>query len=385
MKIGMDARFAVRKRRGIGNYSLRLIRNLADIDSGNQYILYIDREDTEEILPARPNFCIKRLSPSNYLIWEQILLPLQAKRDNLDILHCLGNTAPIKISHRIKLVSSIMDVMYMKNYSELPQSSSIYQKLGRIYRKIIVPKTAGSLSKAITISCFSKTDIMHHLKSLRDEDIAVTYLSANEWFKPCKNEVIFEILKNKYKIHNDFIFTLGATDPRKNTERIIRTFLELKSKYSISEQLVISELPNWGDTLFCRMLQDSKYKNDVVFLDFVTEDELVCLYNYAKVFLYPSFYEGFGLPPLEAMSCGVPVITSNVTSIPEIVGDAAMLVNPYDDEELKDALLVMLHDEKVRSDYIERGFKQVKKFSWRKMAIETLKIYESLCFRGLPE
>jgi len=385
MKIGIDARFAVRKRRGIGNYSLRLIRNLADIDSGNQYILYIDREDTEEILPARPNFCIKRLSPSNYLIWEQILLPLQAKRDNLDILHCLGNTAPIKISHRIKLVSSIMDVMYMKNYSELPQSSSIYQKLGRIYRKIIVPKTAGSLSKAITISCFSKTDIMHHLKSLRDEDIAVTYLSANDWFKPCKNEVIFESLKKKYNIHNDFIFTLGATDPRKNTERIIRTFLELKSKYSISEQLVISELPNWGDTLFYRMLQDSKYKNYVVFLDFVTEDELVCLYNYAKVFLYPSFYEGFGLPPLEAMSCGVPVITSNVTSIPEIVGDAAMLVNPYDDEELKDALLVMLSDEKVRSDYIERGFKQVKKFSWRKMAIETLEIYKSLSFRGLPE
>lgn len=378
MKIGIDARFAVCKRRGIGNYSLKLILNLAEIDSENQYILYVDRDDVEKVLPNKPNFCIKKLTPANYLFWEQVLLPQQAKKDSLDILHCLGNTAPIKISHRIKLVSSIMDVMYLKDYSELPQSYSLYQKLGRIYRKIVVPRTIGCLSKVITISGFSKLDIMHHLKALRDEDVVVTYLAANEWFAPCKNESTFERLKKKYNINADFIFTLGATDPRKNTERIIRTFLELKSKCSIPEQLVISGLPNWKSTLFYRMVQNSKYKNDIVFLDFVTEDDLVCLYNYATVFLYPSLYEGFGLPPLEAMSCGAPVITSNSTSIPEIAGDAAILINPHDDDELKDALLVMLRDEKVRSDYIERGFNQVKKFSWRRMAAETLEIYKSL-------
>ena len=340
--------------------------------------MYIDRDDVENVLPNKPNISIKKLTPSNYLIWEQILLPLQAKKDRLDILHCLGNTAPIKISRRIKLISSIMDVMYLKDYAELPQSYSMYQKLGRIYRKFVVPRTVGNLSKAITISFFSKIDIMHHLNALRDEDISVTYLAANEWFKSCKIEMIYESLKKKYNIHNGFIFTLGATDPRKNTERIIRTFLDLKSKQLISDQLVISGLPNWENTLFGKMVQESKYKNDIVFLDFVTEDDLVCLYNYAKVFLYPSLYEGFGLPPLEAMSCGVPVITSNTTSIPEIVGDAAILINPLNNEELKNALLLMLHDEKVRSDYIERGFNQVKKFSWRRMAAETLEIYKSL-------
>jgi len=378
MKIGIDARFAVCKRRGIGNYSLKLILNLAEIDSENQYILYVDRDDVEKVLPNKPNFCIKKLTPANYLFWEQVLLPQQAKKDSLDILHCLGNTAPIKISHRIKLVSSIMDVMYLKDYSELPQSYSLYQKLGRIYRKIVVPLTISRLSKVITISGFSKLDIMHHLKALRDEDVAVTYLAANEWFVPCKNETAFESLKKKYNINADFIFTLGATDPRKNTERIIRTFLELKSEKAITEQLVIAGLPNWKNTLFYKMIIESDVKHDIIFLDFVTEDDLVCLYNYAKVFLYPSLYEGFGLPPLEAMSCGVPVITSNSTSIPEIVGDAAILINPHDNEELKDALLLMLRDEKVRSDNIERGFRQVKKFSWRRMAAETLEIYKSL-------
>ena len=126
------------------------------------------------------------------------------------------------------------------------------------------------------------------------------------------------------------------------------------------------------------MVQDSIYVNDIVFLDFVTEEDLVTLYNYSKVFLYPSLYEGFGLPPLEAMSCGTAVITSNITSIPEIVEDAGMLIDPCDDEQLKSALLLMLSDEKIRSDYIERGFNQVKKFSWRRMAVETLKIYKSL-------
>jgi len=378
MIIGIDARFAVRKRRGIGNYSLKLILNLAEIDSKNQYILYIDRDDTEVVLPDRSNFCIKKLTPGNYFIWEQISLPLHVKKDNLDILHCLGNTAPLFIPSSVKLISSIHDVMYLKDYTDFPQSYSLYQNLGRIYRKLIVPRTVRQLSKVITVSEFSKDDILLHLKSLQDKNIYVTHESANERFKFLRNEKCYDDIKSKYGIKHDFIFTLGATDPRKNTERVIKTFLELKSEGSISEQLVISGLPSWKTTPFCSMVQKSKFKNDIVFLDFVSEDELVCLYNYAKVFLYPSLYEGFGLPPLEAMSCGVPVITSNITSIPEIVEDAAILINPHDDEELKDALLLMLRDENIRSDYIERGFNQVKKFSWRRMATETLEIYNTL-------
>jgi len=378
MIIGIDARFAVRNRRGIGNYSSNLMLNLAQIDTENKYILYIDKVDTEGILPDRPNFLVKTLTPANYLLWEQFLLPLQAKKDNLDILHCLGNTAPIKMPRGVKLVSSIMDVMFLKDYSELPQSYSTNQKLGRLYRKFIVPRTVGNISKAITISGFSKLDMMHYLTALRDEDVAVIYLAADDRFVPCENDALFIGLQEKFNIHSDFIFTLGATDPRKNTERVIRTFLELKSEHFIPEQLVVSGLRNWQNTLFFKMVAGSKYKDDVIFLDFVTEEDLVCLYNRAKIFLYPSLYEGFGLPPLEAMSCGTPVISSNSTSIPEVVGDAAMLIDPYDDEQLKSALLLMLRDKQTRSDYIERGFSQVKKFSWRKMAEETLEIYRTL-------
>jgi glycosyltransferase involved in cell wall biosynthesis len=378
MVIGIDARFAVRKRRGIGNYSLKLIQNLSEIDSENTYILYVDRDDVDKVLPVKRNFIIKKLLPANFLVWEQVALPLQAYIDKIDILHCLGNTAPIITPSRLKMVSSIMDVMFLKKYSELPQSYTLYQNLGRLYRKFVVPRTVRRLSKAITISSFSKKDIMHHLPLLFDRNLVVTYLAANERFKPCRNETAFKKLKNQYNIKDNFILTLGATDPRKNTERIIRSFFELKSKHSIPNQLVISGLPLLKQTLFHRLVQASEYKDDVIFLDFVTEDDLVCLYNYAFIFLYPSLYEGFGLPPLEAMSCGVPVITSNSTSIPEIVGDSALLIDPLNDEELKNALMFMLNNDNVRCDYIDRGLNRVKMFSWKKMARETLEIYKTL-------
>ncbi|TWJ26356.1 glycosyltransferase family 4 protein [Geobacter argillaceus] len=378
MKIGIDARFAVHKRRGIGNYSLMLLLNLAEIDPKNDYVLYTDVDDLEGVLPRKPNFLVKKILPGNYLVWEQLVLPLRAARDGLDILHCPGNTAPMFLHNKVKLILSIHDVMFLKSYSAVPQCYSRYQNMGRIYRKLIVPRTVRRLAKVITVSDFSKTDILLHLKSLQEKDIHVTHEAVDEKFKLFENKNLFEKLKNKHGIQNDYIFTLGATDPRKNTERIIRTFLELKSKCSISEQLVICGLPNWKTTLFYEMVQGSKYKSDIVFLDFITEDELVCFYNYAKVFLYPSLYEGFGLPPLEAMSCGVPVITSNLTSIPEIVGDAALLIDPYDDEQLQRSLLHLLSEEDVRKEYVERGLRQVRKFSWRKMASETLDIYKSL-------
>ncbi len=141
---------------------------------------------------------------------------------------------------------------------------------------------------------------------------------------------------------------------------------------------MIVGIPNWKQTKFYDIVQESNFKKDVIFTDFVSEDDLVLLYNGATIFLYPSLYEGFGIPPLEAMACGVPVITSNTTSIPEIVGDAAYLMDPLNDKELKEALLRLLSDENLRNDLIEKGFKRVKEFSWQKMAKETLQIYESL-------
>lgn len=378
MVIGIDARFAVHNRRGIGNYTLNLVQHLAAIDKNNQYILYIDRDDIENVLPKQNNFKVKKLWLSNYFIWEQITLPMNAKKDGVDILHCTGNTAPIYLNMKIKLILTIHDVMYLKDYSTIPQSLSWYQRWGRVYRKMIVPRAIKHIAKVVTVSNFSKNDIKEHLPALKEDVILVTHEAAGERFRKMGGDIQRSKVSDTFGIKGNYILTLGALDPRKNTKAIINTFLHLKSEEKINVNLVIAGIPKWRQTEFYKTVQESSFMEDIIFTDFISEEDMVLLYNYATVFLYPSLYEGFGIPPLEAMACGAPVITSNTTSIPEIVGNAAFLIDPLNDKELKEALLSLLNNEDLRNDLIARGFKRAKEFSWNKMAKETLQIYESL-------
>jgi glycosyltransferase involved in cell wall biosynthesis len=378
MKIAIDARFAVHNRRGIGNYTLKLINNLAKTDFRNEYILYTDRDDNDHVLPQGDNFKIKKLSPANYFVWEQIILPIQAKKDSVEILHCTGNTAPIFLDKRIRLVSTIHDVMFLKDYSQLPKSASLRQRAGRIYRKIIVPRTIKHLSLVLTVSEFSKGDILKHIPNLAHERIKTIHEAANENYRCIDKTSVLRKLKNRFGIDGSYILTLGALDPRKNTELVINQYIGLRNANKMNEKLLIVGIPNGKQTKFYNIVRESYFKDDIIFIDFVSEEDLVFLYNGAAVFLYPSSYEGFGIPPLEAMACGVPVVTSNTTSIPEIVGNAALMINPENGEELKAALIRILNEEGLRHDLISRGLEQVKKFSWMRLARETLSIYESV-------
>ncbi len=382
MRIGIDARFAVRNRRGIGNYTLKLIQELAGIDFQNEYVLYIDHPDHDGVLPQKTNFKVKRLSPSNYLIWEQVVLPIQTKMDAIDLLHCTGNTAPIWIDKRIKLVSSIMDVMYLKDYSELPRSTSWYQRAGRHYRKNVVPRTVHRISRVLTISEFSKNDILRHMQALEADQVKVVYLSSNATYRLIDKVSAAQEIFKRYGIKDKYVFALGGMDPRKNTEMVIRKFIELKREHSIEEKLVIAGIPNWRETPFIDILKGSDYRDDFIFLDYVSEEDLALLYNAASVFLYPSLYEGFGIPPLEAMSCGVPVITSNTTSIPEVVGDAAIQIDPANGQELKAAIIRLTNDLRFRDVLIKRGLEQAGKYSWKRMALETLTVYNEVYGEG---
>jgi len=378
LRIGIDARFAVHKRRGIGNYALKLVDNLARIDSSNEYVIYIDKEDVNKVLPQKSNFKIKKISPSNYLVWEQIVLPVHAKKDGVDILHCTGNTAPILLDKRIRLVISVHDVMYLKDYSELPRSASRYQRMGRLYRKAVVPKTVSRLSMVLTVSEFSKKDIMRHIPELDGDRIEVVYEAASENSGQVDKILALQKIRNKFGIDCNYILTLGALDPRKNTELVIKKFIELKNESNINDKLLVVGIPNWKQTKFYNIVRESDFKEGVIFADFVSEDDLMLLYNGASIFLYPSLYEGFGMPLLEAMACGTPVVTSNVASMPEIAGDAAFLINPNSGEELKAAVMKLLNDENLRNNLIARGLKQAKGYSWIKMAQRTLAIYESI-------
>lgn len=376
MRIGIDGRFALRQRRGIGRYTLNLINELSSMDSEHQYIIYVDRDDLEGVLPSRPNFRITKLVPSSYVLWEQLILPYHAKRDALDVLHCTGNTAPLILDKNIILVTTVHDVMFLKARDLLPASSSLYQRLGRMYRFSLIPHVLRRSQRVITVSEFSKQDIKDNFQWLPQKNIQVTYEAYDKLFTT-SNGGEFESIRSKLGITKSYIFTLGGLDERKNTERVLQSFNQLRRGCSLELQLVVGGIPSWKNTRFNEISTKLEYGHDVIFTDFLTETELITLYKNALMFLYPSLYEGFGLPPLEAMSCGVPVVSSNVTSIPEIVADAALLVDPRNVKELSDAMHQIITNLSLRNELIERGYVRSKEFSWVKMAEETLSVYDA--------
>lgn len=374
MRIGIDARFVTRyPRRGIGNYSLHLIRELIRLAPHHLFVLYISAEDKEEILPKEPNVTVRPLSTPTYPLWEQFALPRAAKSDKLDILHCLGNTALVWRSSPCKIVLSLMDVMFLHSGDFVPRPTNNYQALGRLYRQAVVPTCARSADEIVTISEFSKQDILATIHGLHPNKIHVTHLSCDSAFRAA---IVETQESGTLSQPRPYLLALGAEDPRKNTLRLVRSYLLLLEQYGIEDDLVISGYVNWKNSEAYQLIVKAGATQRVRFLSYVTLDELVALYRNARIFIYPSLYEGFGIPLLEAFSAGCPVIASNITSIPEVAGDAALYVNPANHGDIAMMILRLLKDHDLRNALSERGRQRAEQFTWSETARKTIAIYE---------
>lgn len=376
MKIGIDARFITRQpRRGIGNYSLNLVNELVKIDPAIEYILYIAQPDYEKILPRLPNVKIRLLWPSFYPIWENVALPIAVKKDKIDLLHCLGNTAPLFLHSSVRMILSIMDVMFLQTGDFVPKPNTLYQGLGRFYRSHLVPHVARKADKIVTISDFSKNDILQLMPGISINKVQVTYLSCDSHFKfqPDKPEADIDSINDLFA--SPYILCLGAEDPRKNTFRFVKAYLSLLKSNRISENLVISGYANWEESAAFEAVCTAGAKSKVRFLNFVSIERLALLYRNATAFAYPSLYEGFGIPILEAYSSGCPVIASNVTSIPEVGGDAALYFDPWSVSSIEAALLQIIRDSELRKKLVTSGLKRADEFTWVEAARKTLSIY----------
>jgi len=377
MRIGIDARLTLRKRRGMGRVLLNIITHLAKLDQENQYILYLEREDKKNILPEGENFSKRVILPPNYPIWEQFSLPIVCKEDKLDILHCPANTRPILLPKEIKLIVTLHDVIYLKPFSEIPLSSSIYQNLGRIYRILCAKLLWKKINHIVTISEFSKCDIQNTLR-IPPNRITVVPLGIDDFFFQ-KNRENCEVILKKLGIDSKFIFHLGGIAPTKNTKGAIKAYSLLVKKEEYRDlSLIIGGIPIKNNNQILQFVQHLGLKNKVKFLDYVSDKKLKCLYTKAELFLFPSLYEGFGLPPLEAMACGTPVVASNSSSIPEVVEDTVILVNPENINEIKDGMDKILEDNELRNRLIEKGKNQAKKFEWNKAVKRLLQVYRQV-------
>lgn len=370
MRIGIDARFYGPLGKGLGRYTQRLIENLEKIDSQNHYVIFLGRENFNEYRPKNNNFQKILADFRWYTISEQIKMPLLLKKYNLDLVHFPHFNVPI--FYRKKFIVTIHDLIliHFPTVKNTTRNRFVYWIKFLAY-KLVIYFAIKRARKIIAVSNFTKKDILSNYKAARGK-VAVTY-EAWDKFIPNNNQDE-EIILAKYGIIKPYLLYVGNAYPHKNLENFILAFKEiLKRKNDLNFVLVGKE------DYFYRKLKRAvaRLKVDhVLFADFVIDEDLGCVYKNSLLYVFPSLYEGFGLPPLEAMANGVPVVSSNHPCMKEILEESADYFNASSSESMAQRVLKVLEDPLWKEELINRGYKQIKKYSWEKMAIETLKIYE---------
>lgn len=379
MKIGIEGQRIFRKKKhGMDMVALELIRNLQAIDHENEYFIFVKPDEDEDVIKETYNFKVVKLQGGFYPFWEQIALPKAARKYGCEILHCTSNTAPIWC--KIPLVVTLHDIIYMESgyFSILTGSATLYQKFGNIYRKLVVPRILKRSKKIITVSHFEKNRIGEFFGIKGNNRLDAVYNGVSTHFQPISDKNELKRVKEKYRLPDHFFFFLGNTDPKKNTKGTLKAFSDYLKQDASDYKLVMLDYDRQELNKLLNEIGDSDLINRIVLTGYVVNTDLPAIYSQAKVFLYPSLRESFGIPMLEAMACGVPVITSNTSSMPEVAGDAAYIINPFNPGEITKALIELVNNQTLREELVNKGFLQAAKFSWNAMAQSVLKIYEQI-------
>jgi len=375
MKIGIEGQRLYRiKKHGMDMVALELIKNLQLIDKINEYVIFVKPDKDNTCIPKADNFKIIELEGGIYPLWEQFALPKAAEAEGCDILHCTSNTGPV-IS-KVPLITIIHDIIYLESISIFEKGGTWYQKLGNMYRRWIVPSVARKSKRVVTVSNFEKNRIKNFM-GLADNLLAI-HNGVGEHFKKITDKPILEEIKNQYSLPNNFFFFLGNTDPKKNTPNTIKAFADFNKTSDVKYKLVMLD---YEEDALMKILSDIdciEIRDDIHLIGYVVNTDLPAIISQSKLFLYPSLRESFGIPILEGMACGVPVITSNTSSMPEIAGDAALIVDPHKTKDISDAINKILSDDKYYDELCRKGMERAKIFSWKNMAIEYLKLYEEV-------
>lgn len=370
MRIGIEAQRIFRKNKhGMDYVVLQEIKELQQMDTENEYYVFVKPGEDHCVESCR-NVHVIELNCPTYPLWEQWALPRAAKKYGVEILHCTSNTAPIWCD--IPLVLTLHDIIFLEPRDK--QNHSLYQNMGWLYRRLNVPRILDKCRRIITVSNFEMENIISKL-SIPRERMAMIYNGYNEWFKPVEDED--EVYK-KYIPEQGYFFFLGNTDPKKNTERTLVAYSKYLTKSSIKRKLLMADLDSEYLNGIIERNHIENIRENIVMPGYIVNSDLPYVYHSAFAFLYTSLRESFGIPLLEAMACGTPVITSNTSSMPEIGGKDAILVNPESSNEITDMMLRLETDDGYYEQQRNVGIERAKHFSWRKTAENLLKLYQEV-------
>jgi glycosyltransferase involved in cell wall biosynthesis len=358
MLIGVDFRSAAGPRAGIGTYIFHLVKNLSKVDTLNSYVLYC-RTPCLDLVDQDGRFRIKTFKGPLFFWHIRVLFDILCGKIDLYF------TSSFILSSVLRKGSCILFIPDATGYMFPEYHTLKVGILTKLYR-IAVRKA----KRVLTISQASRRDIIDHFHISSDK-IIVTYLAASPDFKEIHDKSFLDSVRVRHGLPDKYILFVGSIEPRKNLVGLINAFDKIRAK--IDHKLVIVGGSGWRNSDVYETIENTHLGKSILFTGYVTHDDLVAIYNLAEAFVFPSFYEGFGIPPLEAMACGVPVITSSAASLPEVVSDAAIQVDPYDTGALADAIYRIIHDRALRDELIRKGFSRVKQFSWHLTAEETLR------------
>ena len=370
MKIGIEAqRIFRRNKHGMDYVVLQEIRELQQMDTPHEYYVFV-KPGEDRCVESSRNVHVVELHCPSYPLWEQWALPRAARKYGVELLHCTSNTAPIRCS--IPLVLTLHDIIFLEPRDK--QNHSLYQNLGWLYRRLVVPRILDKCRRIITVSNFEMENIITKLQIPRQR-MAMIYNGYNDWFRPTEDP---DQIYKKYIDEPGYFFFLGNTDPKKNTERTLVAYSKYLTRSSVGRRLLMADLaPDYLNGIIERNHIEN-IRDHIVMPGYIVNSDLPYIYNNAFAFLYTSLRESFGIPLLEAMACGVPVITSNTSSMPEIGGQDAILVNPESSDEITAAMLRLETDEAFYQQQREVGLDRARLFSWRQTAEQLLQLYEEV-------
>jgi glycosyltransferase involved in cell wall biosynthesis len=370
LHIAIDAHSVGTRLGGNETYAINLIEALAEIDSVNRYTLYVTKKQAIERFDRRwPNVSLRLTLPHTPLVRIPLTLAVELRRRPVDLLHVQYTSPPFT---PCPVVNTIHDLAF----EHLPET---FNKRSWRQMRLTIRKSAQVAAHIITGSNFSRDDILNTYK-VNPERVTTTPLAPSSTFKPIHDAFEIERVLHQYGIVGAYILTVGSIQPRKNIPRLINAYSTLcrEGRLERLPKLVVVGKRGWlyGETVAAAT--NSSIKDQIIFTGYVPDEDLSALYTTARCFVYPSFFEGFGLPPLEAMSCGTPTITGNRTCFPEVVGDGALLVDPFDEQSILQGIVKVLSDEKFRTELSKKGINRAKSFDWKKTARQTLAVYEKV-------
>jgi glycosyltransferase involved in cell wall biosynthesis len=367
MRFGIDARLTYHQRAGIGRYTLFLLDELAKADHENRYTIFQHRKDREPLVVA-PNFQRKTLYTPVHSRMEQPLLMAELLFHNLDLIHCTDFIPPLYSS--LPSIITVHDLAFLRWPHFLTKDHATYysqiDRGVRHARHIIVPSHS------------TKNDVIGQL-GVPESKISVIYEAAASLYRPMPIDQAQAAVRKRFSVPTNYILFVSTIEPRKNIGGLLQAFHHLRTKYNLTDTaLVLAGKQGWLSEKVYETVETLGLQDSTFFVGRVTDEELHHLYVGARCHVHPAFYEGFGLPPLEAMACGTPTVVSNTSSLPEVVGDAALLVDPNNWEEMAVAIHRLLTDSDLHAEMRQKGLQRAAVFSWSRAAAETLDVYQAV-------